>query len=124
MKFAVRGLATLATASMIALGIVASADAAGHGGIPTKVKLSDKFPAFHGKVKSDSDACVSNRKIRLFKVKKGDDKVIGKTRTDSMGKWQIIKTEKPGAYYAKANKSSPSSGVTCKSAVSKTVAID
>lgn len=118
-------LAALAATGLAAAAIVAPAGAAGGKSYPTKVRISDKYPAFHGKVKSKVDVCVSYRKIRLFKVKKGDDKVIGKTRTDMRGKWLIRKVEKPGVYYAKANKGgSAAMNITCKSAVSKTVVID
>ena len=111
-------------ASALAAAALAGPAAAGKS-YESTIKISNKFPAFHGKVRSKADVCVSDRKVRLFKVRKGDDKVLGKTRTNMKGKWKIRKTEKPGVYYAKVNKGgSAAIGVTCKAAKSDTVVID
>ncbi len=91
----------------------------------SKIRLTERFPFAHGKVKSDSPDCVYNRKIRLFKQKQGGDKVLGKTRTDMDGKWTIEKTPKSGVYYAKVNQyANESTGLVCLPAKSKKVAID
>jgi hypothetical protein len=93
----------------------------------SKIRLKNAFPAFHGKVKSDSPSCIANRKVRLFKEKrgKGDDKLLGKDRTDSSGYWEILKTPKSGVYYAKVNQfSDESTGLSCLPDTSKKVAID
>lgn len=91
----------------------------------SKIRLTERFPFAHGKVKSDSPDCIANRKIRLFKVKKGDDKVLGKTRTGSDGKWEILREPKSGVYYAKVNQyADPMTGLSCLPAKSKEVAID
>lgn len=91
----------------------------------SKIRLTERFPFAHGKVKSDSPDCIANRKIRLFKVKKGDDKVLGKTRTGSDGKWEILRDPKSGVYYAKVNQyANPATGLSCLPAKSKQVAID
>ncbi len=117
---------TLIAVLAAALGAAALAGPAAAGkSYESTIKISDKFPAFHGKVKSKADVCVSDRKVRLFKEKNGDDKVLGKTRTNMKGKWKIRKTEKPGVYYAKVNKGgSAAIGVTCDAAKSGTVVID
>lgn len=91
----------------------------------SKIRLTERFPFAHGKVKSDSPDCIANRKVRLFKVKRGDDKVLGKTRTGSDGKWEILQEEKPGVYYAKVNQyADEATGLFCLPAKSKQVAID
>ena len=90
----------------------------------SKIRLKNAAPAFHGKVKSESTMCVPNRKVRLFKAKRGaDDKLLGKTRTDSEGRWEILKTPKSGVYYAKVNQFE-STTYNCLPDKSKKVVID
>lgn len=69
----------------------------------SKIKIGNGPPAFHGTVNSGSEECISNRKVRLFMVRKGADKLIGKDRTAVNGNWEILTTPKGGAYYAKVN---------------------
>ncbi len=91
----------------------------------SKIRLTERFPAFHGKVKSDSDQCVANRKVRMFKQKPGADKVLGKARTDSAGKWQILREPGSGVYYAKVNEyANEALKLDCLPDVSKKVVID
>lgn len=114
-------------ALVLAAGLAAIAPAAVAQDMPyeSKIRLTDRFPFAHGKVKSDSPSCIANRKVRLFKVKSGGDKVLGKTRTDAAGKWTIEKTTKSGVYYAKVNQfADESTGLVCLPAKSKKVAID
>lgn len=92
----------LGLGGVLAIGAVAPATAQDQP-FESKIRLKNSAPAFHGKVKSESSLCISNRKVRLFKAKKGEDKVLGKGRTDFEGKWQILKEPKSGVYYAKVN---------------------
>ncbi len=117
------GVAVVTAVAAFAAGAV-SAPAADQP-FASKIRLTERFPFAHGKVKSDSPDCIANRKIRLFKVKKGDDKVLGKTRTGSDGKWEILREPKSGVYYAKVNQyANESTGLSCLPAKSKEVAID
>ena len=91
----------------------------------SKIRLKNSFPAFHGKVKSTGSSCIANRKVRLFREKKGEDKVLGKTRTGTDGKWQILVEPKSGAFYAKVNQfADEATGLVCNAAKSKIVVID
>ncbi len=91
----------------------------------SKIRLTDRFPFAHGKVKSDSDDCIANRKIRLFEEKKGEDLVLGKTRTGSDGKWTLEMDTYSGVFYAKVNQyANESTGLVCLPAKSKKVVID
>lgn len=91
----------------------------------SKIRLENGFPAFHGKVKSDSPDCIANRKVRLFKEKSGPDKLLGKDRTDSAGEWEILKTPRPGVYYAKVNEfGQETPQLVCLADKSNKVAID
>ena len=91
----------------------------------SKIHLTDRFPAFHGKVKSESDLCVANRKVRMFEQKKGEDRLIGKTRTSSEGKWQVLDDPGSGVFYAKVDQySNETLDLSCLPDVSKKVVID
>jgi hypothetical protein len=121
-----RAAAVLALGCLMAFGAMVPASARDMP-FESKIRLKNAFPAFHGKVKSDSPSCIANRKVRLFKEKrgKGDDKLLGKDRTDSSGYWEILKTPKSGVYYAKVNQfSDESTGLSCLPDTSKKVAID
>ncbi len=70
--------------------------------IDSQIIMRQHFPAFHGKVKSSNEACVQNRLVKLFKKKRsGGRKLLGKTHTDSAGKWAVIVDPlKSGVYRA------------------------
>ncbi len=122
-----RRRAAVATAIAAVAGFAAMAPAAIAQDMPfdSKIRLTERAPFAHGKVKSDSPDCIGNRKVRLFKEKPGDDKVLGKARTGSDGKWQILDDPTSGVFYAKVNQyANESTGLYCLPAKSKKVAID
>ena len=85
----------------------------------TKVIVSLRTPAFHGKLKSSRGACKANRTVLLLRKKPGRDAVLGTGRSNAKGKWSIPVRFKSGAsYYAKA----PAKG-NCKVAKSKVLTI-
>jgi len=91
----------LLVVATVAVAVSASPAAASYG---TKVVISLKTPAFHGKVTSGRSACVGGRTVRLFRKKAGPDTVLGTARSNAKGKWAIpIGRLRSGAsYYAKA----------------------
>jgi hypothetical protein len=98
---------TLATVAIAALA--APLAVAGGGNvveIETTVKLRESFPAFHGKVKSDNEACVYPRRVKLFKQRRnGGRKLLGTDQTDMNGRWEVIVDPlKSGAYLAVAKR--------------------
>ena len=114
-------------AAAICAVVVLGAAAPANADMPfdSKIRLKNSFPAFHGLVKSDGAACIANRKVRLFKQRRGADKVLGKTRTGSDGKWQILKEPKSGVFYAKVNQvADEATGLVCLPDRSKKVVID
>lgn len=124
-RVVVRALLSAMLIGILALAAVAPSALGGDMPFESKIRLTDRFPAFHGKVKSDSDQCIANRKVRMFKEKPGADKVLGKTRTDYAGKWQVLKEPGSGVYYAKVNQySNESLNLSCLPDVSKKVVID
>ena len=74
------------------------------GSIPTRLKVSNSPPAFHGKVKSQVPECESDRRVKVFKEKRnGERRVLGRTDSDADGKWLIeVDPLRSGAYIAKA----------------------
>ena len=85
----------LALTAVIALAFsgltISSAPATNTVEIGSRIIMRPNFPAFHGRVKSPNDACVDNRLVKLFKKKRsGGRKLLGKTHTDEVGKWEVI----------------------------------
>lgn len=84
----------------------------------TKIVVSLKVPAFHGKLRSSRNACATNRTVKLYRKKPGPDKLLGTDRSNGKAKWAIPVGLRSGTYYAKA----PAKG-NCKSARSKSLTI-
>jgi hypothetical protein len=86
----------------------------------TKVIVSLKTPAFHGKLKSDKGACATGRTVKLYREKSGPDTLLGTDRSNAKAKWSIPigKRLTSGSYYAKA----PAKG-SCKSGKSRVLSI-
>lgn len=55
----------------------------------TRVIISEKYPAFHGKLHSKSTFCAAERPVRVFRERSGNDEVLGRRRSDRDGTWQI-----------------------------------
>ena len=121
---------TAATLALSAAGLTAAVSPAAAGDMPVETKLiiRNSAPAFHGKVRAGDDRCVAGRKVRLFRVKPGDDKLLGKDLADGKGYWEVPKAPKSGAYYAKTREiqagGEESSTVLCLKAKSDKVAVD
>ena len=75
---------------------------------PSRVTISEKAPAFHGRVKSNAHPCVQQRKVKLFRAKShGPDTLLGRDHTNNHGRWQVdVNPLKSGAYYAKVSRRS------------------
>ena len=75
---------------------------------PSRVTISEKAPAFHGRVKSNAHPCVQQRKVKVFRAKShGPDKLLGRDHTNNHGRWQVgVNPLKSGAYYAKVSRRS------------------
>lgn len=86
----------------------------------TKIVVSLKFPAFHGKLKSGKSACSTGRTVKLFRKRPGPDRLLGTDRSNGKTKWSIPigKLKSGAAYYAKT----PAKG-SCKAAKSKVLSI-
>ena len=131
-SFTVR-TATLALTGALLLGLAAPAGAGDVATFDTAVKIRNKAPAFHGRVVSDNDVCTVNRRVKLYRQKRPGNqaKLLGKTDTDSHGKWAILEPEeftlKSGLYFAKAPRVTVSDNglpTVCTRAKSKKVVVD
>ena len=99
-------VAALAT---LALGGATVALAGVSESVATDLRLANRPPAFHGKVKTDVPDCESDRRVKLFYLRndKGEPgpgtggELLGRTNSDRKGKWLIQSPPAPGAYYAK-----------------------
>jgi hypothetical protein len=93
-------LAVLAVAAAVLLLPVVSA--AGAGKNSTKIVISLKTPAFHGKLSSPRQACLGSRKVKMYRELNNTKKLLGKDTSEDNGKWAILlgKNLKAGLYYA------------------------
>jgi hypothetical protein len=122
-------VAVVATAMLAALSVTAFAGMTNEVSYPSKVRIKEEFPAFHGTVRASNDACVGDRRVKLFKERRGGGKkLLGKDKTEADGKWQVkIEPLKSGAYWAVVKRREEGTAGTtyvCLRDRSKTVAVD
>jgi hypothetical protein len=75
----------------------------------TDLEMRDSAPAFHGKVKSDSDLCIGDRKVNLYRRKRpGRPRhLLGTDYSNPQGRWAVLEdqfTLRSGIYFAIAPK--------------------
>jgi len=111
-------LAVLVVALAVAL-VPAVASSAGKNS--TKIVVSLKFPAFHGKLSAPRKGCLGSRQVKMYREKSGKKKLLGKDTSEDNGKWGIPvgKNLTSGAYYATVAKRGK-----CKPAKSQVLTID
>jgi len=94
--------ALLAALAVICASAFLVFPATGAAAFKTKVVVSIKFPAFHGKLVSKRQSCVGNRRVKMFRERNGKKVKLGSDKSNAKGKWKIPvgKNLKPGTYYA------------------------
>ena len=108
-----------ALAAFVALALLPAA-ASSAGKNSTKIVVSLKFPAFHGKLTSPRQACLGSRKVKMYRERNGNKKLLGRDTSADNGKWAVpVKKLTSGSYYAKVAKRGK-----CKAAKSKVLSID
>jgi hypothetical protein len=116
------------TLAMLGAAIVALPAWAAVVRIDSKVNIGNGPPAFHGKVRSDNNACERRRRVKLYRQRRGPDKLLGSDKTNHDGRWEIeVEPLSSGAYYAKVTKRSEGAAGTifvCRGDRSKTVVVD
>lgn len=115
-----RRFALLAVLAAVAVAVLAPAFASGAGKNSTKIVVSLKFPAFHGKLSSPRGACLGSRSVKMYRVHAGKKNLLGKDRSEDTGKW-MVKAGKltSGEYFATV-----AARGKCKAAKSKVLTID
>jgi len=113
--------ALLAVLVVAAAAALLPALAAGAGKNSTKIVVSLKFPAFHGKLTSPRKGCLGSRTVKMYREKGGKKKQLGKDTSEDNGKWAIPvgKNLTSGAYYATVAKRGK-----CQAAKSQVLTID
>jgi hypothetical protein len=110
---------------VLALALVAvlvpAITASGASSASTKIVVSLKFPAFHGKLTSPRKGCLGSRAVKVYREKSGRKKQLGKDTSEDNGKWAVPvgKNLTSGAYYATVAKRGK-----CKAAKSQVLTID
>ena len=87
----------------------------------TKIVVSFKLPAFHGKLTSSREGCLGSRTVKLYRKRSGPDKRLGRDTSEDNGRWSIVigrKKVPSGTYYLTV-----SSRGECRGAKSKTIPI-
>jgi hypothetical protein len=97
-----RRFALLALLATLVAAALVPALASGAGSNSTKLVLSIKLPAFHGKVTSSRSACVGSRTVKMFRTSKGKTVQLGHDKSEDNGAWKVPvgKNFKPGKYFA------------------------
>lgn len=86
--------------------------ATGAAAFKTKIIVSIKFPAFHGKLTSPRQSCLGNRQVKMYRERNGKKVLLGRDRSNAKGKWAIPVGKKltAGAYYATVAKTQKCKG--------------
>lgn len=120
------GLVACALAVASAAGLTA-AEATRTVMITLHISIKSKGLAFSGKVTAGNAACVSDRKVTLYRT---NSNVLGSVTTGSSGKWKITAQGSAGIslghFYAKVKQRSEDTAGTmyvCKAAKSATIPI-
>jgi hypothetical protein len=105
----------------LATALLPAVSALGASNASTKIVVSLKFPAFHGKLSSSRQGCLGSRKVTMYREAKGKKKQLGKDTSEDNGKWAIPvgKNLTSGAYYATV-----AARGKCKAAKSQVLTID
>jgi hypothetical protein len=96
--------AALGTAGALLASLGPAAPALAHSFTATsKVTITYENGRFQGRVESSRAPrfCRYNRKVKVFKVRPGDDKFIGEDQTGRQGKWKVFRPGAHGRFYAK-----------------------
>ena len=70
--------------------------------------------------------CVADRKVRLYRIRSGPDKLLGVDRSEANGTWKV-KVEKlsTGAYYSQTRRyGSAALGIVCRPDRSRIAGVD
>ncbi len=127
MRFVRRTSLVLLATAAVGLSAFGAVSAAGDTTYSAKIFVSEKFPAFHGAIHSQSDFCIAKRPVLVYRVRSGKDLLVGHRRSHGDGTWKVPLGKKlgSGAYLIEAPLyGSASLGITCTAVRSKIVPVD
>jgi hypothetical protein len=127
MRFVHRRALTLLLVLVSAPLVFGAASAAADSTYSAKIFVSEKFPAFHGALHSQSAFCVAKRPVLVYRVRPGKDLLVGHRRSHGDGTWKVPLGKKlgSGAYLIEAPLfGSASLGIKCLPVRSKLVPVD
>jgi hypothetical protein len=116
----------LALAALVA-SLCAGPAAAAARTYPTRILVSEKFPALHGVLRSHSAFCFARRRLIVYRDRRGEDKLVGRGWSHRNGAWKVSLGKKLGRghYYVIAPaRASRAFGVRCRSARSKLIPVE
>jgi glutamate synthase domain-containing protein 3 len=122
-------LIALAASALAVASVIGptAADATKTVQIASHISIKSKELKFSGKVTSTNSACVSGRKVTLFRT---NGNVLGSTTTGSLGRWKITAQGSAGIslghFFAKVKRRTEGTAGTiyvCKGATSPTISI-
>jgi hypothetical protein len=116
----------LAASAALAPGAIASGT--GQTQYPTsftkfEYEVDSGEAKFKGKIDSEKGGCVSDRKVKLYRKKNGDDKKLGGDETNGKGKFSIDVGSAPpkdGTYYAEVKQATIGGSGDEKTCLAKT----
>jgi hypothetical protein len=104
MRSSLRNLLVLVAVVALAACTAAVALGAATTKAPTRIRFN-KAVEFRGRVLSRQHACERSRVLEIYKVKEGDDRLIGTPLSGHHGGWTYPLEPKPsGTFYVKADR--------------------
>jgi len=82
------------------------------------IKFKNRKQKFKGKLKAEKKLC-RQQTVKVFRKRKGDDKIIGSDKTNSAGKWSLKASGASGKFYVQAKQKAQPSGAPCLASKSK-----
>jgi hypothetical protein len=100
------------------------------GGTPTSseftrtlsIAYSQKKDKFKGRIASESPACISGQKVRVFEKEKGKDPKLGSDASLANGRYSLKEKNADGKFYATVEQTSVAGG-TCLAAKSEKIEV-
>lgn len=103
------------------------AAAAGWRTYPTRIFVSEKFPALHGALHSRSRVCTARRRLLVYRPRPGSDRLVGRGWSRRSGTWRVPLGQKleEGHYYVIAPaRSDTRFDIRCPAARSKSIPVE
>ena len=98
-----KGLAIVLTTCLTCAVVFAGLAAVAHqysAPTTTSFRYDEDDGAFKGRVDSPRDPCIAQRKVKLVRHTDSEREVVGKTRSNSRGRWSIDQPNAAGTYNA------------------------